>query len=132
MNDKQRAQAAARQRAMVAEMPHEDRPPAPPQPVERPFAELVEEARAALTGRGVRVVALVAAMRFTDRSFQTAGMNSGDSIRAQVHGNGREDHIELVELAGTTWFLVWYLNPARREVKHDFIHPAQVKTFQLA
>ena len=135
MNESQRQAIKNRQRKQVAEATGGDTgfapPPEPAPPVEA-FEEIVERARSRVhehTG-GSRVA--VSYLRFVDKSFQVPGMQSGETLSASRKNNGLEHVIELVTVGGTSCFLVWYYDPPRREVRHEFVERSAVKTWRLA
>jgi hypothetical protein len=134
MNDQQRQATAARQRKMVADQlaTAPERPPPTPAPPQEPFNDLVERARMhvgeRLDGPGIPVSYL----RFIDKSFQLPGMQSGEQLSALTKPSGQAHIIELVRVGGTSCFLVWWLDPPRREVKHEFVERSAVKTWKLA
>lgn len=129
MNEAQRQAIKKRQRAQVANAApgEDDGPPPEPPPPQRPMGEVAAELRDGLsleTGRSV------AFMRFTDKSFQVAGMQSGDQLHAKVQPNGREHRIEL--LRELDCFLVTHIDPAKRVVEFDLVERSAVKTWRLA
>jgi hypothetical protein len=136
MNEAQRLAIKNRQRKQVAEMTSGTAgfaPPEPPPPQE-PFEDLVARARERvdeiLDPGGAR--RQVSYLRFTDKTFQLPGMQSGEQLAAARKNNGQEHAIELVTVGGTGCFLVWYLDPPRREVRHEFVERSAVKTWRLA
>lgn len=132
MNDQQRQAIAARQRRQVADQTQAQPERPPPPPPQEPFEDLVERARKLLAeqldGAGVPV----AYLRFIDTTFQLPGMQSGGHLTAFKKPNGQEHVIELVRVGGTSCFLVWWLDPPRRDVKHEFVERSAVKTWRLA
>ena len=127
MNDAQRAAIRQRQRAQVGTEPAERAPPPTPAPPQRPLNELAAELRPDV-GPGIEV----AFLRFLDKSFQVAGMQSGETLTAIRHPNGREHRIELVTVAGAGCFLITHLDPARRAVDFDLVERSSVKSWRLA
>lgn len=128
MNEAQKEASRRRQRALVANQlgtEEDDQPAAPPPPPQRPIAELVAEQRPDV-GPGVAVKFL----RFTDKSFQVAGMQSGETLTAQVLPNGRSHTIELVPKLDA--FLVTYVDPAQRKVEFDMVERSAVRTWRYA
>jgi len=126
-NDRQAQARAARQRAMVSARDPDDEPSAPPVPAapQRPFEEIVTEARPDVP-RGLPVTFL----RFVDRTMQVAGMQSGDQLRAHVLANGREHRVEYIP--EMRHFLVAYIDAAKREVKYQFVHESRVQAWDPA
>lgn len=132
MNEAQRQAIKKRQRAMAAAATADDEaldgmprpePPPPPQPI----GEVAAELRQGLDLEPGRAVAF---LRFTDKSFQVAGMQSGDNLQARTQPNGREHRIEL--LRELDCFLVTHIDPAKRVVEFDFVERSAVKTWRLA
>jgi len=131
MNEAQRQKIKERQRATVATLAAMDQdpdaaPPEPPPPP-RPLGAIATEMRQALAIEEGRPVAF---LRFIDKSFQVAGMQSGDNLQARVQPNGREHRIELVRELNA--FLVTHIDPAKRVVEFDFVERSAVKTWRLA
>jgi hypothetical protein len=131
MNEAQRRKIKDRQRAQMAaaaaEGDEHDGPPPEPPPPPRPIGEIVTELRAGLEfAPGLPVSFL----RFTDKSFQVAGMQSGDNLQARTQPNGREHRIELLRELNA--FLVIHIDPAKRAVEFDVVERSAVKTWRLA
>lgn len=129
MNEAQRQAIKKRQRTMATAANDDDTdmpPPEPPAP-QRPMGEIAAEMRAALELEAGRPVAF---LRFIDKSFQVAGMQSGERVDAKVQTNGREHRIEL--LPALNCFLVTHIDPARRVVEFDLVERSAVKTWRPA
>ncbi|MGE5803952.1 MAG: hypothetical protein ACM358_17035, partial [Gemmatimonadota bacterium] len=127
MNEAQRQAIKARQRARVEIEPDERAPPQPAAPPLRPIEEIAAELRPDVgPGRPVKY------LRFIDKTFQVAGLQSGDQLQANKQANGREHRIELVEIAGAGCFLITFIDPGPRKVDFDIVERSAVKTWKLA
>jgi hypothetical protein len=126
MNEAQRLAIKNRQRNAVAaepaEGPVERPPPAPPQ---RPMSEIATEKRPDV-GPGIPVLS----MRFSDRSFQLPGMQSGETFTSRTEPNGRVHAMEL--LRDLNCFMAMFIDPAKRSVEYTMVERAHVKTWSLA
>jgi hypothetical protein len=135
MNESQRQAIKNRQRKQVAEMTGGETGFAPepdPAPPPEPFEAVIARARGRVHEYIGTTVLSVSYLRFVDKSFQVPGMQSGETLSASRKNNGLEHVIELVTIAGASCFLVWYYDPPRREVRHEFVERSAVKTWRLA
>lgn len=129
MNDKERQAIKARQKRLVATMTADDddteRPEPPPPPPPWDPEEIILQMRGQLPA-GVPVRFL----RFSDKSFQVPGMQSGETLTAKVQSAGREHRIEYIEQI--RHHLITWIDAAKREVKFAFVPEAHVKAWEPA
>lgn len=127
MNEAQKQALQRRQRAMVEAQTRDDAPVdiGPPPPPLRPFADVVAESRPDVPA-GIPI----SFMRFTSKSFQVPGQQSGEALKAVKLANEREHRIEYI--AQMRHHMITYLDPTARKVEFAFVHESLVMTWTPA
>jgi len=127
MNEAQRQKIKERQRAQMAAAAQDTEPAAPVEPPPPPpdIEEVFERNRPDVP-RGIAV----SFMRFTSKSFQLAGMQSGETVSTKLHGNGTEHRLEYI--AEIRHHLVGYIDRAKGTVVFNLVPEALVMTWAPA
>jgi hypothetical protein len=134
MNEAQRQSIKNRQRAavrdMVASEPAEGAVPAEAPPPKRTTDEIVVE----LVERNRPPVAdgmPVSFIRFSDKTMQVPGMQSGEQLEGwKAQANGRRHTIEFVRELNC--FLIGYIDPDRGKAEYVMVERSAVRSWKLA